>query len=104
MLNLLETKRRGAGELGDDLRLGPHRQGARDVRQRKEAVELIELFERGHQAYKQRYWGTAKKIFEDMLCRWPNDGPARLFLGRCEEYLAVEPAADWDGVYVMTHK
>jgi hypothetical protein len=39
MLNLLETKRRGAGELGDDLRLGPHCQGARDVRQRKEAVE-----------------------------------------------------------------
>jgi hypothetical protein len=39
MLNLLETKRRGAGELGDDLRLGPHRQGARDVRQRKETVE-----------------------------------------------------------------
>jgi hypothetical protein len=39
MLNLLETKRRGAGELGDNLRLGPHRQGARDVRQRKEAVE-----------------------------------------------------------------
>ena len=39
MLNLLETKRRGTGELGDDLRLGSHRQGARDVRQRKEAVK-----------------------------------------------------------------
>ena len=39
MLNSLETKRRGTGELGDDLRLGFHRQGARDVRQRKEAVE-----------------------------------------------------------------
>lgn len=71
---------------------------------RRDSVELIELFERGHQAYKQRYWGTAKKIFEDMLGRWPNDGPARLFLARCDEYLAEEPAADWDGVYVMTHK
>ena len=39
MLNLLETKRRGTGELGDDLRLRSHRQSARDVRQRKEAVE-----------------------------------------------------------------
>jgi adenylate cyclase len=75
-----------------------------DGDKREEAVELVELFERGHQAYKQRYWGTAKKIFEDMLRRWPNDGPARLFLARCEEYLAEEPSADWDGVYVMTHK
>jgi len=75
-----------------------------DADKRKEAVELIEFFERGHQAYKQRYWGTAKKIFEDTLGRWPNDGPARLFLARCEEYLAEEPAADWDGVYVMTNK
>jgi len=56
-----------------------------DVDKHREAVELIELFERGHQAYKQRYWGTAKKIFEDMLRRWPNDGPARLFHVRCEE-------------------
>ena len=39
MLNLLETKRRGTGELGDYLRLRSHRQGARDVGQRKEAVE-----------------------------------------------------------------
>jgi len=75
-----------------------------EAENRKDAIELIQLFERGHQAYKQRYWGTAKKIFEDTLGRWPNDGPARLFLARCEEYLAEEPAADWDGVYVMTHK
>jgi len=75
-----------------------------DGDQHKETIELIELFERGHQAYRQRYWSTAKKIFENMLTRWPNDGPTRLFLARCEEYLAAEPAPDWDGVYVMTHK
>jgi hypothetical protein len=39
MLNSLETKRRGTGELGDNLRLGSRRHGARDVGQRKEAVE-----------------------------------------------------------------
>jgi adenylate cyclase len=75
-----------------------------DTEKKKDAVEHIELFERGRQAYKQRYWSTAKRIFEGILGRWPDDGPARLFLSRCEEYLAEEPAADWDGVYVMTHK
>jgi adenylate cyclase len=75
-----------------------------DADSHKETIELIELFERGHQAYRQRYWSTAKKIFENMLTRWPNDGPTRLFLARCEEYLAAEPAPGWDGVYVMTHK
>jgi adenylate cyclase len=75
-----------------------------DPAKHKETTELIELFERGHLAYKQRYWGTAKKIFEAMLARWPDDGPSRIFLARCDEYLAEEPAADWDGVYVMKHK
>jgi adenylate cyclase len=75
-----------------------------DADSHKETIELIELFERGHQAYRQRYWSTAKKIFENMLTRWPNDGPTRLFLARCEEYLTAEPAPGWDGVYVMTHK
>lgn len=75
-----------------------------DGNKRNELIELTDLFARGLQAYKQRYWGTGKKIFEDMLGRWPNDGPARIFLARCEEFLAEEPAADWDGVYVMKHK
>ena len=39
MLNLLETKRRGTGELRDDLRLGSRRQSGRDARQCQEAEE-----------------------------------------------------------------
>ena len=42
--------------------------------------------------------------FEAFLKRWPDDGPAEVFRARCEEYLAEEPPADWDGVYVMKHK
>jgi adenylate cyclase len=66
--------------------------------------ELAELFSRGHAAYKQREWSKAKQIFEEVLGRWPEDGPARVFLSRCEEYLAESPEADWDGVYEMKHK
>jgi adenylate cyclase len=66
--------------------------------------ELVELFDRGREAYKQQNWATAKSFFEKILQRWPEDTPSKIFLARCEEYLTEEPAADWDGVYVMKHK
>ncbi|MGA8142435.1 MAG: adenylate/guanylate cyclase domain-containing protein [Candidatus Acidiferrales bacterium] len=66
--------------------------------------ELVSLFSRGLEAYKKRDWRGAGEVFEQVLNRWRNDGPARVFLLRCEEYLAEEPANDWDGVYVMKHK
>ena len=69
-----------------------------------EGKELVELFARGQKAYKQRDWRAAGQAFEQILDRWPDDGPARIFLRRCEEYLSEEPEADWDGVYVMKHK
>jgi adenylate cyclase len=69
-----------------------------------EGKELLELFARGQKAYKLRDWRAAGQTFEQVLDRWPDDGPARIFLRRCEEYLAEGPEADWDGVYVMKHK
>lgn len=70
----------------------------------KEAVELIELFGRGQEAYRHRSWAIARRIFDDVLQRWPGDGPSRVFSTRCTEFLEEEPAADWDGVSEMKHK
>lgn len=67
-------------------------------------VELVEIFTKGHEAYKLRSWADAKQWFESALLRWPDDGPSRVFLARCDEYLAEEPPADWEGIYVMKHK
>jgi adenylate cyclase len=66
--------------------------------------ELVELFRKGREAYKLRNWRAGKAAFEEILHRWPSDGPAKVFLERCDEYLAEEPAEDWDGVYIMKHK
>jgi adenylate cyclase len=65
---------------------------------------LVEVFGRGREAYKARDWRAAKSAFEEVLQRWPKDGPARVFLDRCNEYLAEAPGVDWDGVYEMKHK
>jgi adenylate cyclase len=67
-------------------------------------VELVELFGRGRQAYKHQDWRAAKSLFEEVLRRWPEDSPSRIFRARCDEYLAEKPAENWDGVYVMKNK
>lgn len=66
--------------------------------------ELVELFGRGREAYKRQDWRAAKALFEEVLRRWPEDSPSRIFLARCDEYLAEKPVENWDGVYVMKNK
>jgi adenylate cyclase len=66
--------------------------------------ERLEFFSQGRACYRERRWQDAQIIFEKLLERWPDDGPARMYLNRCKEYLVAGPEEDWDGVYVMTHK
>jgi len=70
----------------------------------RELFDLVELFSKGRGCFKRRDWRQAQGYFEKILQRWPHDGPAKVFHGRCEEYLLDEPPSNWDGVYVMKHK
>jgi len=70
----------------------------------QDGFERVALFNQAREAYKTRDWKKARNYFEDVLHHWPNDGPARVFLARCDDYLAEEPPVDWEGVYVMKHK
>jgi adenylate cyclase len=68
-------------------------------------IELrLDLFAQGRACYRERRWQDAQIIFERLLERWPDDGPAHMYLSRCKEYLLSGPEENWDGVYVMTHK
>jgi adenylate cyclase len=64
----------------------------------------LESFAQGRACYRERRWQDAQFVFEQLLERWPEDGPARMYLSRCKEYRIAGPEGDWDGVYVMTHK
>jgi adenylate cyclase len=64
----------------------------------------LELFAVGRACYQKRRWQDAQIVFEQVLERWPDDGPARMYVNRCREYHVAGPEQDWDGVYVMTHK
>jgi adenylate cyclase len=63
-----------------------------------------ELFARARELYRDRQWKAARNAFREFLDKWPKDGPSRVYLERCEEYIVAEPSANWDGVFVMTHK
>jgi adenylate cyclase len=74
------------------------------LRDKKEIQEKVELYGRGRAFYKRRDWRQASSMFNQLLKQWPTDGPARILLQRCEEYLLEEPEPQWDGVHVMKHK
>jgi adenylate cyclase len=79
----------------------------RDFSANGSAAELhaqLEEFSRARELYRRREWQTAQRAFQELLDKWPEDGPSRMYWKRCQEYLFDEPPINWDGVFVMTHK
>jgi adenylate cyclase len=69
-----------------------------------ELAARLEMFAAARELYRKRRWEEAQKTFQALLEKWPDDGPSRMYWKRCQEYLFEEPPANWDGVFVMTHK
>ncbi len=69
-----------------------------------EMQTLLDRFCEARALYRQRRWLEAQTAFQSILDQWPNDGPARAYWKRCQEYLFDEPSTNWDGVFTMTHK
>ena len=54
--------------------------------------------------YQAARFADALAAFEKVAARYPEDGPTRLYVERCREYLADSPPPGWDGVYRMKTK
>jgi adenylate cyclase len=65
---------------------------------------LLESYGAGIEAYRQRRFADARASFAAVLASHPDDGPAKLYVERCEMMAADPPAPDWDGVTVMKTK
>ena len=70
----------------------------------QEVQPRLDLYARGRELYRERRWEEAQLTFQTVLDRWPDDGPARTYWKRCQEYLFDAPPSGWDGVFTMTHK
>jgi len=76
------------------------RKGELDETKRK----VIRSFTQGLEHYRQQQWSEALSLFQQVLTLVPEDGPAKIFIRRCEEFMKTPPPAGWDGVYSLTTK
>jgi adenylate cyclase len=66
-------------------------------------LDILPRFEEALEKYRAQNFAVAKSVFDELVSSC-NDGPSRLYAGRCDEYLAEPPGGDWDGVYVAKSK
>jgi adenylate cyclase len=69
-----------------------------------EAADGLSAWENALALYENRAFSAAAEIFGSFAESNANDGVARLYRGRCREYAAAPPPADWDGVNNLTSK
>jgi adenylate cyclase len=69
-----------------------------------ERVRLAHDFEAAFDRYLARDFSSAAEACSEILLRHPNDGPAKLLLGRCRQFIASPPPEGWNGTWVYTKK
>jgi adenylate cyclase len=72
----------------------------------KETLDMVKSWEQGFGAYENKDFLAAKNTFARAHQKNANDGTAKLYLDRCEKYLASPPTPEkWDdGVDSLTEK
>lgn len=66
--------------------------------------KVLPLFNQGLKSYQNRKWAEAKGCFENALMTRPEDGPSKVYLERCENFIQAPPPEDWDGVFNLRKK
>lgn len=69
-----------------------------------EMEEMLAQYQKGFDYYLMRNWEWAMNHFRQALQIKAQDGPSRLYLLRCQEFMQHPPGKDWDGVFVMKTK
>lgn len=67
-------------------------------------VEVLPFWEEAMKKYLSKDFQGAASLFEKVLHIRPEDGPAKVFLKRANEYLVAPPPENWDGAYVAKTK
>lgn len=65
---------------------------------------ILPVFVNGIRYYHLRDWKKSEECFRFCLDMVPNDGPAKEYLRRVQEYAETPPEDEWDGVYTLHSK
>ena len=69
-----------------------------------ETQTLVSLHYDALEMYFEGRFQEALAAFRNLADRFPHDGPARIFIKRCSQYVASPPAPEWNGVYTAASK
>lgn len=69
-----------------------------------ELVDFLGRFEEAHEVFDGRNWKKALRLFQSLSAEFPEDGPAKSYIKKCEVFSIKPPAGDWDGVFSLTEK
>lgn len=70
----------------------------------EEVQKKLELFSKGYQLFHSKEFRAAMEEFNKALQVDPEDFCSKLYIERCEDFLANPPPENWDGVVTMTTK
>jgi adenylate cyclase len=63
-----------------------------------------EVYHKGLELFHDRKFEEALAKFQEVLGRFPDDGPARTYATMASDYAHIPPPDDWDGVFNLTAK
>lgn len=69
-----------------------------------EAMSLLQSYNEGMSLYHARKYAEGLEKFKQLLQKFPQDGPSKVYLQRCEVLRDFPKPADWDEVFEMGSK
>ncbi len=66
--------------------------------------EMLEKYNEGRSYFVKRDWKQAINSFRHAVKILTDDGPSRIYIEKCEEYMVSPPTKRWDGVFVLKSK
>ena len=67
-------------------------------------AKIRDAYIEGLSRYRAKDFEAAIQAFESALALAPEDGPSKVYVQRCRDYINDPPPTDWDGVYTLKTK